>query len=64
VNDESRNVSADRFAASADDGPVVVPVTSERDPYEMLDDLMTVIEALCPTWPRREPMTEGGKFLL
>ena len=24
------------------------------DPYRVLDDLMTVIEALCPVWPPRE----------
>lgn len=24
------------------------------DPYRVLDDLMAVIEALCPVWPPRE----------
>jgi len=36
----------------------------ERDPYERLDDLMTVIEALCPVWPHREPLRDESKFLL
>jgi hypothetical protein len=25
------------------------------DPYAALDDLMCVIESLCPVWPVREP---------
>jgi hypothetical protein len=29
------------------------PVPSE-DPYRVLDDLMAVVEALCPVWPPRE----------
>ena len=28
-----------------------VPVS---DPYRALDDLMAVVEALCPVWPPRE----------
>lgn len=32
-----------------------VPVEPVWDPFEALDDLMVVIEALCPTWPLREP---------
>ena len=43
---------------------IVAAVTSEREPYEALDDLMSVIEALCPRWPRREISSGKGKFLL
>jgi len=25
------------------------------DPFAALDDLMVVVEALCPRWPAREP---------
>jgi len=39
------------------------PVTN-RDPFEALDDLMTVIEALCPTWPDRKPLSSSIRFLL
>lgn len=39
------------FAA---DGGIAAPASSERDPFEVLDDLMVVIEALCPAWPHRE----------
>ena len=43
---------------------MTVPVESDRDPYERLDDLMTVVEALCPTWPTREPFTGAEEFKL
>jgi hypothetical protein len=33
----------------APDGP-----TAAREPFRALDDLMAVVEALCPSWPRRE----------
>jgi hypothetical protein len=36
------------------DGGLSMPQTHTQDPFEALDDLMQVIEALCPTWPRRE----------
>jgi hypothetical protein len=45
-------------------GGIVAAVTSEREPYEALDDLMSVIEALCPRWPPREISSGVGKFLL
>jgi hypothetical protein len=35
-------------------GGIRVPVPTMRDPFEALDDLMVVVEALCPTWPHRE----------
>lgn len=38
----------------AGDGGITTPVNSERDPFEVLDDLMVVVEALCPAWPQRE----------
>jgi hypothetical protein len=46
------------------EGGVVATVTDEREPYEALDDLMSVIEALCPAWPPREISSGMGKFLL
>ena len=36
---------------------------AQRDPYAALDDLMCVIEALCPKWPER-PTFEGSTFRL
>lgn len=35
-----------------------------RDPFEALDDLMAVVEALCPVWPERPTFAESGPFLL
>jgi hypothetical protein len=48
----------------AGSGGIVAAVTSEREPYEALDDLMSVIEAFCPTWPPRESSIGAGTFLL
>jgi hypothetical protein len=36
------------------DGGVAVPLPSERDPFEALDDLMAVMDVLCPQWPARK----------
>lgn len=35
-----------------------------EDGLRELDDLMVVIEALCPRWPAREPFTPSGTMLL
>ena len=35
-----------------------------RDPFEVLDDPMSVVEALCPTWPPREIGVNRGLFRL
>jgi hypothetical protein len=35
------------------EGGVHVEDSSERDPFERLDDLMAVVEALCPVRPAR-----------
>lgn len=40
------------------------PFASEEDPYRTLDDLMAVVEALCPTWPERGVFVESGEMLL
>jgi hypothetical protein len=34
-----------------------------QDPFDALDALMSVIEALCPVWPER-PMQLAGEMLL
>ena len=48
----------------ASDAGVTPPAGSEEDPYRTLDDLMAVVEALCPTWPERRTFVESGKMLL
>lgn len=41
----------------ADGGLQGAPIGS-RDPYVVLDDLMAVVETLCPAWPVREAFVE------
>ncbi len=41
-----------------------VPPTPESDPFRVLDDLMSVVEALCPTWPQRGPFVSTRAMLL
>ena len=49
------------FAAGAG---IDVAVRVEEDPYRTLDDLMAVVEALCPVWPSRAGFSGGGRMLL
>jgi len=55
--------SAERTPLAADGGlkPPAAPI---EDPFEALDDLMVVIEALCPTWPPPPTFRDGGRMLL
>lgn len=41
---------------------LVVP--ESKDPYAVLDDLMVVVEALCPRWPERGAFRTGNVFKL
>jgi hypothetical protein len=45
-------------------GVTTMTVATGRDPYEALDDLMTVIETLCPVWPTRAPFCPDDRFWL
>jgi hypothetical protein len=54
----------DLLAPFACEGGVVATAQSEREPYEVLDDLMSVVEALCPVWPSRGIFSSTGKFLM
>jgi hypothetical protein len=49
---------------AADGGMTHVPAVASSDPLEALDDLMTVIEALCPVWPSREIFLSTDRFLI
>lgn len=50
---------------AADGGITHLPAkATSRDPFEALDDLMTVIEALCPVWPNRAIFSSTGRFLI
>ncbi len=48
---------------AGDGGVKIIPI-SRRDPYEALDDLMAVVEALCPGWPARELFKTSGVWIL
>lgn len=39
----------------ASDGGLRMDSRPTRDAFEALDDLMMVVETLCPRWPAREP---------
>lgn len=45
-------------------GGVHVPAVPTDDPLRALDDLMAVVEAMCPVWPERVSFVDGGKMLL
>ena len=59
-----KNSKPESIAPIAGSGGVSVPTPSARDPYEALDDLMVVVEALCPRWPSRGVFRSPGRFLL
>lgn len=48
----------------ANDAGIVAPIAPGEDPYHELDELMVVVEALCPEWPEREVFVGSGKMLL
>jgi hypothetical protein len=39
------------------------PTHPPEDPFAALDDLMCVIEALCPVWPQR-PLSTDMNFMI
>lgn len=51
------------FAPFAVSGGLQAPPPPADDPFDALDALMSVIEALCPVWPER-PVVSGGDMLL
>jgi hypothetical protein len=38
--------------------------SSSGDPYLALDQLMVVVEALCPVWPSRPTFVDAGEMRL
>ena len=57
---ESGTAKADRAHLAAEAGISPAPLDA-RDAFEVFDDLMKVVEALCPMWPPRET---SAKFAL
>jgi len=58
------NLNSAALHPLSSDGGATLPPTDSRDPFEVLDDLMQVIEALCPTWPERELFPVNAAFKL
>lgn len=48
----------------AGDGGLPAPPYVGEDPYRSLDELMVVVETLCPVWPQRDAFVDGGRMLL
>ncbi len=46
------------------DGGVEPHPDGSADPFQTLDDLMHVVEALCPTYPTRETFARSALFKL
>ena len=46
------------------DGGIDTTPGDVADPFERLDDLMQVVEALCPTYPQRGTFEGAGGFRL
>jgi len=46
------------------DAGIEVPIVPDEDPYRALDELMAVVEELCPVWLEREAFFDSGKMLL
>ena len=49
---------------TADGGLPAAPVEPGHDPLAALDQLMVVVEALCPVWPERPTFEGSTRFLL
>jgi hypothetical protein len=45
-------------------GGISEPPADSRGPFEVLDDLMQVVEALCPTYPERDTFADSAAFKL
>jgi hypothetical protein len=52
-----------RHLLASEGGNVEFPQDT-RDPFEVLDDLMQVVEALCPTFPERDTFADSRVFKL
>lgn len=57
------SVKSDESPIAAEGG-MTTPPRADEDPYRTLDDLMAVVEALCPVWPPRNSFRPGGRMLL
>jgi hypothetical protein len=59
----SSNSSSDEYIFVAEGG-FPYGHTNSPDPYQDLDELMVVVEALCVTWPQRALFQGTDAYLL
>lgn len=59
--DSPPDPASDKHPLAAEGGMTTASSTP-HDPYATLDDLMVVVEALCPQWPTR-PLFKGRTIL-
>jgi hypothetical protein len=45
-------------------GGISAPEAVLDDPYRALDELMAVVEELCPVWPPRPTFADGSNYRL
>jgi hypothetical protein len=57
-------VSSNDIHLLASAGGISEAPADSRGPFEVLDDLMQVIESLCPTYPQRDTFADGSIFKL
>ncbi len=58
------NLTSVNDAPLAAEGGLALPAARAEDRFRALDELMAVVEALCPTWPQRDPFVTGDKMRL
>jgi hypothetical protein len=57
-------MSNDVESPLAREGGQSAPRAGPREAFGELDDLMIVVEALCPKWPPRQPISPRSRFVL
>lgn len=55
--------AADQYPLTSEGGVEPIP-SAPADPFSLLDDLMQVVEALCPTYPPRDTFETASGFKL
>jgi len=62
MNSSTASHETEQPVASGAGARAAVP--SPADPYQVLDELMALVEALCPRWPERGTTVDSGEMRL
>lgn len=60
----TEGLNEQQFHPLTSDGCNSESPADSRDPFEALDDLMQVVEMLCPTYPARDTFADSAIFKL